>query len=147
MILLTEEGISQHSFTKTSLGRDLVEYNEPVKRDSQQDRIMQGAGGGSGVDEYRDNIIRLTGGICHVFYVGDFHQLELFFRQRVSELTMKLLRPMVAAWIKRLEPKRLKTYGRYHRKLVSEMPSGSTPSWWPQCVRYEEPSHLDRSGK
>jgi hypothetical protein len=59
---------------------------------------------------------------------------------------MKPLRPIVTAWIKQLEPKRLSHYGPYHKKLPKEQPPASTPPWWPHDVPYEEPSHLDKNG-
>jgi hypothetical protein len=83
----------------------------------------------------------------HTFYIGDIDKLMTFFRCRLDELTMKPLRPIVTAWIKQLEPKRLSRYGRYHKKLSRDQPSGCTPPWWPHNVPYEEPSHLDKARK
>lgn len=84
---------------------------------------------------------------AHTFYVGDFDELCKFFRRRLEELTMKPLRPIVTAWIKQLEPRRLGSYGPYHKKMPWQRPPECTPDWWPQDVRYEEPSHLDKAGK
>ncbi|KAL5121710.1 hypothetical protein ACEQ8H_000397 [Pleosporales sp. CAS-2024a] len=77
------------------------------------------------------------------FCIGDFKALEIFFRLRFNELTMKPLRSMVTAWLKQLEPRRKGGYGPYHKKLPAEVPDGSPP-WWPKNVVYVEPSHLDR---
>lgn len=60
---------------------------------------------------------------------------------------MKPLRPIVTAWIKQLEPRRLGAYGPYHKQLPSQQPPECTPPWWPGDVPYEEPSHLDKTGK
>lgn len=83
---------------------------------------------------------------AHTFYIGDFDELCKFFRRRLEELTMKPLRPIVTAWIKQLEPRRLGSYGPYHKKMPSQRPPECTPEWWPRDVRYEEPSHLDKAG-
>jgi hypothetical protein len=83
----------------------------------------------------------------YTFFIGDVKGLERFFRRRLDELTMKPVRPIVTAWVKLREPKRLSLYGPYHKKLAKDMPQGCTPPWWPQDVPYEEPSHLDKTGK
>ncbi|RAR05560.1 ydr124wp-like protein [Stemphylium lycopersici] len=82
----------------------------------------------------------------YTFYIGDIDELKRFFRRRLDELTMKPVRPIVTAWIKQLEPKRLSRYGPYHKKLPKEQPEECTPPWWPRDVPYEEPSHLDKGG-
>ena len=74
-------------------------------------------------------------------------ELKRFFRKRLDELTMKPVRPIVTAWVKLLEPKRLTRFGPYHKKLPNEQPQECTPPWWPRDVPYEEPSHLDKDGK
>lgn len=89
---------------------------------------------------------RTSNEAAYTFYVGDFDQLTKFFRRRLEELTMKPLRPIVTAWIKQLEPRRLGSYGPYHKKMPSQRPPHCTPDWWPRDVRYEEPSHLDKTG-
>ena len=83
----------------------------------------------------------------YTFYIGDIDELKRFFRRRLDELTMKPVRPIVTAWIKQLEPKRLSRYGPYHKKLPKEQPEERTPPWCPRDVPYEEPSHLDKGGK
>jgi hypothetical protein len=85
--------------------------------------------------------------IMHSFYIGNTDGLIKFFQRRLDELTTKPLRPIVTAWIKQLEPKRLSRYGRYHKKLSRDQPSGCTPPWWPHNVPYLEPSHLEKAGK
>ncbi|KAL1793709.1 hypothetical protein ACET3X_008691 [Alternaria dauci] len=82
----------------------------------------------------------------YTFYIGDVHELKRFFRRRLDELTMKPVRPIVTAWVKLLEPKRLARFGPYHKKLPHEQPQKCTPPWWPRDVPYEEPSHLDKDG-
>ncbi|CAA9958044.1 DUF2841 domain containing protein [Pyrenophora teres f. maculata] len=79
------------------------------------------------------------------FHIGDLDSLKKFFRRRLDELTTKPVRPIVTAWLKLLEPKRLSIYGRYHKKLPREQPPECTPPWWPHDVPYEEPSHLDKT--
>jgi hypothetical protein len=83
----------------------------------------------------------------HTFYINDINKLIKFFKCRLDELTMKPLRPIVTAWIRQLEPKRLSLYGPYHKKLPKDKPLGRTPPWWPNDVPYQEPSHLDKTGK
>ncbi|EMD92013.1 hypothetical protein COCC4DRAFT_174510 [Bipolaris maydis ATCC 48331] len=82
----------------------------------------------------------------YTFYIGDIDELKKFFRRRLDELTMKPLRPIVTAWIKQIEPKRLSRYGRYHKQLPKDQPEECSPPWWPRDVSYEEPSHLDKAG-
>lgn len=82
---------------------------------------------------------------AHNFHIGDLDALKKFFRRRLDELTTKPVRPIVTAWLKLLEPKRLTKYGRYHKKLPKDQPSECTPPWWPYDVPYEEPSHLDKT--
>ncbi|RMZ73230.1 hypothetical protein GMOD_00009040 [Pyrenophora seminiperda CCB06] len=79
------------------------------------------------------------------FHIGDLDALRKFFRRRLDELTTKPVRPIVTAWLKLLEPKRLSVYGRYHKKLPKDQPPACTPPWWPHDVPYEEPSHLDKT--
>lgn len=93
-----------------------------------------------------DNEVRTSNEAAYTFYVGDVDQLSKFYRRRLEELTMKPLRPIVTAWIKQLEPRRLGSYGPYHKKMPSQRPPECTPDWWPRDVRYEEPSHLDKTG-
>ncbi|KAI8940918.1 hypothetical protein NX059_002176 [Plenodomus lindquistii] len=93
-----------------------------------------------------DTDIRTSNETAHTFYVGDIDHLSKFYRRRLEELTMKPLRPIVTAWIKQLEPRRLGSYGPYHKKMPSQRPPQCTPDWWPRDVRYEEPSHLDKTG-
>ena len=96
-------------------------------------------------DDDRDIIVPT--GKSYTFYIGDVDELKRFFRRRLDELTMKPVRPIVTAWVKLLEPKRLTRFGPYHKKLAREQPPQCTPPWWPQDVPYEEPSHLDKAGK
>ncbi|KAG9196051.1 hypothetical protein G6011_01172 [Alternaria panax] len=56
------------------------------------------------------------------FYIGNVEDVKSFFRRRLDELTMKPVRPIVTAWVKLLEPKRLTRYGPYHKKLPKEQP-------------------------
>jgi hypothetical protein len=81
------------------------------------------------------------------FHVGDIEALKSFLRYRIDELTMKPVRGMVTAWLKRVEPKRKGGYGPYHKMLPSEAPADATPPWWPRHVPYVEPAHLDKDGK
>jgi hypothetical protein len=92
-----------------------------------------------------DNNVRAVP-VSH-FYIGDLEGYKKFLRRRLDELTMKPLRPIVTAWIKHREPKRLGRYGPYHKQLPRDMPQECTPPWWPRDVPYEEPSHLDKAGK
>jgi hypothetical protein len=96
---------------------------------------------------YDDDIMRPSNVVAYDFYIGDVEGFIKFLRRRLDELTMKPLRPIVTAWIKFLEPKRLSRYGPYHKKLPGDMPAECTPPWWPHDVPYEEPSHLDKMGK
>jgi hypothetical protein len=98
-------------------------------------------------EQYDDRDLKVATELSYTFYIADIEQLIKFFRRRLDELTMKPLRPIVTAWIKQLESKRLTIYGPYHKKLPKDMPAGSTPPWWPLDVPYEEPSHLDKQGK
>ncbi|KAI8930713.1 hypothetical protein NX059_012322 [Plenodomus lindquistii] len=93
-----------------------------------------------------DTDIAASDETANTFYVGDIDRLSKFYRRRLEELTMKPLRPIVTAWIKQLEPRRLGSYGPYHKKMPSQRPPQCTPEWWPHDVRYEEPSHLDKTG-
>jgi hypothetical protein len=79
------------------------------------------------------------------FYIGDFEELKRFIVQRLKELSMGLLMGIVAKWIKRLEPRRLEVYGKYHNNLPSQMPD-ATPPWWPKTVIYKKPSRLKKEG-
>jgi hypothetical protein len=83
----------------------------------------------------------------HSFYIGNINELIKFFERRLDELTMKPLRPIVTAWIKQLEPKRLKKYGPYHGNMSRDKPRECYPPWWPHNVPYLEPSHLEKAGK
>ena len=96
--------------------------------------------------QYDDRDVPVATQKSHTFYIGDVKPLMGFFHRRLDELTMKPVRPIVTAWVKQLEPKRLSLYGPYHKKLPREQPSECTPPWWPQDVPYEEPSHLDKAG-
>ncbi|EUC38042.1 hypothetical protein COCCADRAFT_83933, partial [Bipolaris zeicola 26-R-13] len=90
--------------------------------------------------------VKITTEQTYTFYIGDIDELKKFFRRRLDELTMKPLRPIVTAWIKQIEPKRLSRYGRYHKQLPKDQPEECSPPWWPRDVNYEEPSHLDKAG-
>ncbi|EUC42872.1 hypothetical protein COCMIDRAFT_102350, partial [Bipolaris oryzae ATCC 44560] len=90
--------------------------------------------------------VKITTEQSYTFYIGDIDELKKFFRRRLDELTMKPLRPIVTAWIKQIEPKRLSRYGRYHKQLPKDQPEECSPPWWPRDVNYEEPSHLDKAG-
>jgi hypothetical protein len=98
-------------------------------------------------EQYDDRDVRTTTDTTYTFYIGDLVELKKFFHRRLDELTMKPVRPIVTAWIKLYEPKRLSLYGPYHKKLPRDMPPQCTPPWWPRDVPYEEPSHLDKMGK
>lgn len=101
-----------------------------------------------GVDEQCDDAeLTIPTVKSYTFYIGDVEELKRFFRRRLDELTMKPVRPIVTAWVKMLEPKRLTKFGPYHKKLPKEQPPECTPPWWPQDVPYEEPSHLDKAGR
>lgn len=101
-----------------------------------------------GNDEHCDDRdVSVPAAKSHTFYIGDVKELKRFFRKRLDELTMKPVRPIVTAWVKLLEPKRLTRFGPYHKKLPNEQPQKCTPPWWPRDVPYEEPSHLDKDGK
>lgn len=91
--------------------------------------------------------VTTTSGSSYTFYIGDIDKLSKFFRRRFEELTMKPLRPIVTAWIKALEPSRLGSYGPYHKTLPKDQKPECTPAWWPADVRYEEPSHLNKTSK
>lgn len=79
----------------------------------------------------------------HEMYIGHFEALKEFYAIRFRELTMKPLRQIVTAWVKTLEPNRLRTYGRYHEEATLE---GNGPPWWPRDIPYREPSHLRCQG-
>jgi hypothetical protein len=81
----------------------------------------------------------------NTFHIGDFEELKRFMLQRLEELPLELLKGIVANWIKLLEPRRLKVYGKYHSNLPSQMPD-ATPPWWPKTVIYTKPSHLEKQG-
>jgi hypothetical protein len=81
----------------------------------------------------------------NTFYIGDSKELKRFMLQRLEELSMELLKGIVANWIKLLEPRRFKVYGKYHNNLPSQMPD-ATPPWWPKTVIYKKPSHLKKEG-
>jgi len=98
-------------------------------------------------DQHGPRDVEISSDTVHHFHIGDFDQLKLFFRRRLDELTTKPVRPIVTAWLKLREPKRLRMYGRYHKMLPREQPPGSTPPWWPGGVPYQEPSHLDKECK
>lgn len=98
-------------------------------------------------EQYDDRDVPVATQKSYTFYIGDVKPLMGFFHRRLDELTMKPVRPIVTAWVKQLEPKRLSLYGPYHKKLPREQPSECTPPWWPHDVPYEEPSHLDKAGK
>jgi hypothetical protein len=97
-------------------------------------------------NDYDDETIVQTES-SRTFHVGDIEALKSFLRYRIDELTMKPVRGMVTAWLKRLEPKRKGGYGPYHKMLPSEAPADATPPWWPSHVPYVEPAHLDKDGK
>ncbi|KAL5438300.1 hypothetical protein PMIN06_010279 [Paraphaeosphaeria minitans] len=78
--------------------------------------------------------------ISTTFSIGDVDSLKRFYKARFQELTMKPMRDIVAAWVKRLEPERRKKYGAYQR--YSNQPKSLKPLWWPVNVPYIEPSHL-----
>ncbi|KAF9733833.1 hypothetical protein PMIN06_010466 [Paraphaeosphaeria minitans] len=82
-----------------------------------------------------------TANITTSFSIGDVDSLKNFYTARFRELTMKPLRDIVTAWVKRLEPKRQKKYGPYHQ-YSDTCPDQSKPPWWPVDVPYVEPSHL-----
>ncbi|KAF9728591.1 hypothetical protein PMIN01_13419 [Paraphaeosphaeria minitans] len=78
--------------------------------------------------------------ISTTFSIGDVDSLKRFYKARFQELTMKPMRDIVAAWVKRLEPERRKKYGAYQR--YSNQPKSLKTLWWPVNVPYIEPSHL-----
>lgn len=96
-------------------------------------------------DEEDDDANYSTSKVSYTMYIGNVGELITFFRRRFTELTMKPLRPIVTAWIKALEPTRLGSYGPYHKTLPKDQDPQCTPAWWPEDVRYEEPSHLNKS--
>lgn len=100
----------------------------------------------SGGDEVDDEVAVVTES-SRTFHIGDIKALQIFFRQRIDELTMKPVRGMVTSWVKQLEPKRKGGYGPYHKMLPSDAPDDATPPWWPRNVPYIEPAHLDKDGK
>ena len=84
------------------------------------------------------------------FHVGDIEALKDFYAVRFRELTMKPMRDIVTAWVKRLEPRRQQKYGPYQRYPERRNRKGKAfmkPSWWPASVPYVEPSHLKLQGK
>ncbi|KAJ4353878.1 uncharacterized protein N0V89_005608 [Didymosphaeria variabile] len=83
------------------------------------------------------------------FSIGDVESLQAFYAARFRELTMKPMRDVVTAWVKRLEPRRQKKYGPYQRYEYNDDSDGRLdrkksikPPWWPTAVPYVEPSHL-----
>ncbi|OAG05658.1 uncharacterized protein CC84DRAFT_1259057 [Paraphaeosphaeria sporulosa] len=79
------------------------------------------------------------------FSIGDVNSLQTFYATRFRELTMKPMRDIVTAWVKRLEPKRQKKYGPYQRYDLdprSDKVKSIKPRWWPADIPYVEPSHL-----
>lgn len=101
---------------------------------------------GTDDDDDDDHAFAAASEESHTFYIGDFEKLKQFLRRRFDELTMKPLRGIITQWIKQLEPRRLGAYGRYHKKLPSEVADEMTPPWWPRNVHYNEPSHLAKTG-
>jgi hypothetical protein len=97
-------------------------------------------------EQYDDQDVRVATEKSYNLYIGDVPEVKKFYHRRLDELTMKPLRPIVTAWIKQREPKRLSNFGPYHKKLACDMPPECTPPWWPRDVPYEEPSHLDKAG-
>lgn len=83
------------------------------------------------------------------FHVGDIEALKAFYAVRFRELTMKPMRDIVTAWVKRLEPRRQQKFGPYQRYPERRGGKPKTfikPSWWPAAVPYVEPSHLKLQG-
>ena len=79
------------------------------------------------------------------FRIGDIASLQIFYATRFRELTMKPMRDIVTAWVKRLEPKRQKKFGPYQRydlDPLSVRAKSTKPPWWPTEIPYVEPSHL-----
>lgn len=79
------------------------------------------------------------------FSIGDIASLQTFYKTRFRELTMKPMRDIVTAWVKKIEPKRQKKYGRYQRYNANSRLNKTNsikPPWWPADVPYVEPSHL-----
>ncbi|KAI2475115.1 hypothetical protein Ptr902_13462 [Pyrenophora tritici-repentis] len=86
-------------------------------------------------DHYGPRDVTISTHTAYHFHIGDLDALKKFFRRRLDELTTKPVRPIVTAWLKLLEPKRLSIYGRYHKKLPREQPPACTPPWWPMMFR------------
>jgi hypothetical protein len=126
-----------HQPTKTQIPSKTLKRSRSGRR-TQQQLIAQGFSDGE-----QDN----EDASAHTFYIGNINELMKFFERRLDELTMRPLRPIVTAWIRQLEPKRLSLYGGYHKELPKDQPLGRTPPWWPQDVPYLEPSHLDKKGR
>ncbi|KAF1966469.1 hypothetical protein BU23DRAFT_560168 [Bimuria novae-zelandiae CBS 107.79] len=81
----------------------------------------------------------------NTFHVGDIESLKAFYEQRFRELTMKPMRDIVTAWVKRLEPRRQQEYGPYQKyvdRRTGKPKAYRKPRWWPAEVPYVEPSHL-----
>jgi hypothetical protein len=94
---------------------------------------------------YADEEGEATANVLMSFNIGDVESLKQFYAVRFRELTMKPMRDVVTAWVKRLEPKRQKKYGPYQRYDPDRRPEQSKsvkPPWWPVDVPYIEPSHL-----
>lgn len=79
------------------------------------------------------------------FVVSDIEAVKSFFEVRFKELTMKPLRIIVTAWVKRMKPQRSK-YGAYNKEIPEVKIDHSYPPWWPSNIPYNEPSHLKRKG-
>lgn len=133
---------SKAKTTKRSKTRNALKRSRSVARGvAQPSTNPSDDDDASDEDEYRvKNITSRT------FQIGDMKELKVFLRYRLDELTMKPIRPIVTAWIKQLEPRRLGDYGPYHKLLPAAAPSDATPPWWPEDVIYNEPSHLSKSG-
>jgi type IV secretory pathway VirB10-like protein len=69
-----------------------------------------------GDDENQDKRCAATSTGPIEFFTSDFEALEMFLRMRLEKLTIKPLRPIVAEWVKLLEPRRLEIYGPYQKQ-------------------------------
>jgi hypothetical protein len=147
--LLIYAGMPQHapkSSQSTAVG-NCTNRSAPLKRrqSSVQRRDLEPLDGNDD-DEEDDESCEVVKGKSNTFYIGDFEDLKRFMRQRFNELTMKPLRGILPRWIKLLEPRRFRTYGKYHEMLPTQMPEDATPPWWPKTIIYKEPSHLGKDG-
>ncbi|CAI6333421.1 unnamed protein product [Periconia digitata] len=80
---------------------------------------------------------------ANTLLVSDIPAVIKFYHTRFKELTMKPLRQIVTAWVKRLEPSRNRDYGPYDKTVTpATAKSGTCPPWWPKNTPYTEPSHL-----